>query len=288
MVKRYKKEVDGKLEIGQILYTKKFKLTLDRDLCKGCELCKLICPRDAVKLVPQESEDNKTLAPIVDIDENKCDYHGICAVICPFTAIRISINGNEELPTVKMNVFPTLTRDIEVDTSLCEKGCTTCQEVCPLNIVTVMEEKDEKTVEIDKDHCAACRICWMECPTDAIEVRKFIEGNIQINSDLCPKGCQKCLEVCPVDAVGVNSDGKVYAKDMYCIYCGACRLVCPEEKALEIERTAIIHSPIDSGAWHRGLEKVTSARGLKRELSAEGTDKVRNAIKKLNLAEVKE
>ena len=37
-MKRYKKEENGKLEVGLILYTKHFALTVDRELCKGCEL----------------------------------------------------------------------------------------------------------------------------------------------------------------------------------------------------------------------------------------------------------
>jgi len=278
-MKRYKKEEEGKLEIGLVMYTKKWSLSLDRSLCKGCELCRLVCPRYAITLTDSPDIDGKAVAPLVDVDENKCDYHGICAVVCPFNAIRITTGGKDELPAVKSGVFPVLTRDIEVDRERCEPGCKKCQECCPLGIITVGED----SVDIKKDYCASCPVCWTECPADAISVTKFIEGSILIQPDLCPDGCHKCLDVCPVDALAADEDGKIYEKDNNCIYCGACKLVCPAEGALKIERTAFRHSPVKSGAWNRGLEKITSTKGLMRELTAEGTDKAREAIQNLNI-----
>ena len=91
----------------------------------------------------------------------------------------------------------------------------------------------------------------------------------------------------PVNAVRWIPLEKVYANDYNCIYCGACLEVCPAEGAIEIERTAIRHSPIDSGTWHKSLEKLTSAEGLNRELAAENALKAQAALKN-NEAEGKE
>jgi len=275
-MKRYKKEQNGKLEVGQILYTKHFVLTVDRDLCKGCELCKLVCPREAVSLVPV-----KGAPPLVDIDENKCDFHGICAVVCPFAAISITTNGINEIPAVKSEVFPTLTRDIKVDNKRCKRGCMKCEETCPLGIIAVNEETQK--VNILKELCAGCQICWLECPENAIEVTKFIEGSIQIDTELCGDGCRQCLDACPVNALALDDDDKVYAKDINCIYCGACLQVCPNQDALKIERTAIRHTPVNSGAWNKGLEKITSHTGLMRELAAQNAGKARKAVANLGL-----
>ena len=279
-MKRYKKEEDGKLEIGLVMYTKKWTFSLDRSLCKGCELCRLVCPRYAITLTDSPDVNGKAVAPLVDVDENKCDYHGICAVVCPFNAIRITTNGKDELPAVKSGVFPVLIRDIEVNSERCEPSCKKCEECCPIGIISV----NDGAVDIKKDYCAGCPVCWLECPADAVSVTKLIEGSIQIQSEKCPKGCHKCLDVCPVDALAADEDGKIFEKDINCIYCGACKLVCPAEGALTIERTAVHHSPVKSGAWNRGLEKITSTGALMHELKAEGTDKARAAIQNLNIS----
>jgi len=279
-MKRYKKEDIDKLEIGQVFYNKRFMLTVDRSLCKGCVLCKLVCPREAITIGSAcKTSDGGTLAPNIDIDEYKCDFHGICAVVCPFSAIKISIDGNDEIPAVSKNVFPVLTRDIEIDSSKCEPSCKKCEEKCPLGIISVSapNEPSETTVEVDRELCAGCQICWEVCPTDALKVTKFIEGAIRINRELCPDGCHCCLDVCPVDALYIDDAKKIAVKDANCIYCGACQNACPEPEALEIERTSVRHSPIESGAWNRGLEKITSTAALNKELAATRTAKARAA-----------
>ncbi|MCL1831207.1 MAG: 4Fe-4S dicluster domain-containing protein [Oscillospiraceae bacterium] len=287
-MKRYKVEKDGVLEVGQIMYTKKYIFSLDRQLCKGCQLCMLVCPRNAVSIIPQEDVDGQAVASKIDINENICDFHGICAVVCPFSAIKISVNGDETLNAVKMEVFPTLTRDISIDTSLCEEDCTTCEEVCPLGIMSVTKNDGKTEVDVKTELCASCRVCWDECPSQCVDVSKFIEGSIQINSEHCPEGCTRCLDVCPLDAIDIDDDDKVYAKNLNCIYCGACKTVCPNDEALTIVRTALLHSPVSSGAWNKGLEKLTSTAGLMRELAAERNSKLRTTVQSLERTEESE
>jgi len=280
-MKRYKKEQDGKLEVGQVLYTKSFKLTLDRELCKGCHLCRLACPRYAVRLNKAGDIDGKASAAVVDIDESKCDFHGICAAVCPFNAISIAVDGTDNIPAVTRDAFPTLIRDFNADSDKCEPGCRKCEEACPLKIVKVYEGKDWMSVDIKKELCAGCRICWSVCPTGAISVTKFIEGFVSIDPAACPDGCRRCLDVCPVDALDLDESGKVSVREMFCIYCGACLTVCPSVGALTVERTTFRHTPIKSGAWNKGLERLTSKEGLMRELAAERAGKKFDAIKNL-------
>ena len=280
-LKFYKAEKDGKLEIGQVIYTKHFKLALDRGLCKGCQICKLACPKQIIDRVPQADDaDGKAVAPLVDIDENKCDFCGICALACPFSAIAVTaraLNEAEADNRVSADIYPTLTRDIKVDNSKCKPDCTQCEDICALKVLSVDTAKGE--VAVKADLCAGCTACWMECPEEAITVAKFIEGEINIDTEKCPEGCTRCKDVCPVNAIDIE-DGQVFANDYTCIYCGACLEVCPEEGAIEINRTAIRHSPVDSGTWHKALERLTSAEGLNRELAAENAAKAQAALKK--------
>lgn len=285
-MKQYKIERDGELEIGQIYYTKRFKLTVDRSLCKGCDLCRIVCPRNAIRVLSAEkTEGGKTLPPKIDIDEKLCDYHGICSIICPFNAIKITRNDGEELPVLTQDVFPKLTRDIAAQSEKCKPGCKKCAETCPIGIISVREESGKTAVDIDKDYCAGCQICWQECPENAIAVTKFYEGAISIEQESCPEGCHACLDVCPVNAMSLAEGGKVQVNNLFCIYCGACKNVCPNPEALSIERTAVRHTPVESGAWNRGLEKLTSVAGLNRELAAKRSSKVRASIKSLSRGE---
>lgn len=300
-LKRYKIQDKDKLSVGQVLYAKRFGLTVDRNLCKGCYICKLVCPREAITLKPvPKGPDGKARPPIVDIDENKCDYHAVCAVACPFGAIKVTVNDQQKMPTVEKEAFPLLVRDIQIDSEKCKPDCKICEEKCPLNIISIrfepltpqeMEGRRKKglpatsnktIVDVKKDLCAACRICEAECPAKVIRVTKFFDGSIRINQELCPEGCHDCLDVCPVNALYLGENGEVYVNDMFCIYCGACVNVCPRPEALEVTRTSVRHTPIKSGAWNKALEKLTSTSGLGREIKAKRAAKAKDAIKRLN------
>lgn len=257
-MKHYKEEDRDKLAISQILYTKQYGLTVDRNLCKGCTVCELVCPREAIMLKPvSKGSDGKAQPPIVDIDENKCDFHAICAVTCPFGAIRVTINNEEKSPTVEKEAYPLLLRDIQVDSERCQPDCKICEEKCPLDVISVkfssltpaeIEARKKKSlpttskktiVDVKKELCAACRVCEATCPARVIKVTKFFDGSIKIDQELCPEGCHDCLDVCPVDALYLGDDSGVHVNDMFCIYCGACLNVCPKPEALEDRKSVV-------------------------------------------------
>jgi len=66
----------------------------------------------------------------------------------------------------------------------------------------------------------------------------------------------------------VSDYGKVEVNEYCCIYCGVCKIVCPVEDALTLKRTVIAHAPVQSGAWNSALEKLTSTKGLTKELTS--------------------
>ena len=301
-LKLYKNDNEQKLSIGQVLYAKRYNLTLDRELCKGCDVCKVVCPREAIFLKPLAKDaEGKARAPLVDIDIGKCDYHAICATMCPFGAITVSINDQSHLPAVEKEAYPELVRQIEVNSDGCEPGCKICEEKCPLKVISVHFERitaeeaakrgikvapgaepTRTIVDIDKAHCACCKVCEAACPVQVIKVEKFFNGSIRIDQDKCPEGCHDCLDVCPVDALYLEN-GKVYPNEEFCIYCRACVNVCPKPEALEVIRTSVRHTPVKSGAWNKSLEKLTSVAGVRRELTAKRMMKAREAVSNLQL-----
>ncbi len=65
---------------------------------------------------------------------------------------------------------------IVIDKQLC-KGCTICAEVCPKNVLIMIDATDKwegTLAEIaDIDACTACMLCEIECPDYAIRVYSF-------------------------------------------------------------------------------------------------------------------
>ena len=298
-LKLLKTETDKELTVERILHAKHYALTLNKALCKGCGICEEICPREAIEIkkIPK-AEGNKMRPPTIYIDEQKCHYCGMCDPICPFGAIEVKVDGEHLASVVEKESFPQLIREINIDTPKCDLDCIECEEACPLELISVSvqgpdgekvedieswpdKENLRVVVDIEKDLCPCCRLCEVKCPNTAIRVRKIFHGFIKINREKCPEGCQDCLDVCPITGVlYLSEDGKVHVNELHCIYCGACKIVCPEEGALELQRTLIRHTPVHSGAWNKALEKLTSTKDMTKELQAKSITKVKETVEK--------
>ncbi len=282
-----------------ILHAKRYSLTLDKSRCTGCGICVEICPREAIEIKKTSKADGeKANRPTIDINKEKCHYCGMCDPVCPFGAMKIRINGEPVNPVINSESFPQLVRKIEVDTTRCDLSCVDCEKACPFNLIKVSvhtldgEEvtnivsklnKENLAVEvnIEKDFCPCCRLCEMKCPEGAIHVEKIFHGTLRINHEKCLEGCKDCFDVCPIpEALHLSDDGKVYVNELYCIYCGVCKIVCPEEGALELHRTYIRHTPIRSGAWNKALEKLASTKAMTKELLTKSGTRKKESIKK--------
>jgi Fe-S-cluster-containing hydrogenase component 2 len=79
-----------------------------------------------------------------------------------------------------------------------------------------------------------------------------------------------------------ESDKKVHTNETFCVYCGACKVVCPVDAALELNRTGINHTPVRSGAWNKALERLASpvivAKELKSKRSLKATESVKRRV----------
>jgi NAD-dependent dihydropyrimidine dehydrogenase PreA subunit len=52
--------------------------------------------------------------------------------------------------------------------------------------------------------------------------------SVEIDREKCD-GCGVCVEICPLDALRLDEDGKAYVKYDECWYCGCCELECPRK-----------------------------------------------------------
>ncbi len=66
---------------------KKHRVIIDRQRCKGCELCVAVCPRQILSMAPQFNRQG-THYPLVRAN-GECIGCCLCAIICPEAAIEI-------------------------------------------------------------------------------------------------------------------------------------------------------------------------------------------------------
>jgi 4Fe-4S ferredoxin len=301
-LKTKKTDAAEELTLEWTLHVRNYKLALNKNLCVGCQICALACPKEAVKIEKQPKvQGEKAKKAKIDVDLAKCNFCGICDILCPYGAIKVIVDGEHVLAVVEKESFPQLIRDVQVDTNKCPADCVECEETCPLDLIKVtrltadgkvvkkvksLTKKKRKSlqvkVDVNKEHCPCCRICEFKCPEGVMRVRKFFYGKIVINPEKCLDGCTDCLDVCPVTGALYSSeeDKKVHANETFCVYCGACKVVCPVGEALELKRTKISHTPIRSGAWNKALERLASPIEMTKELKAKGSRKVVESVEK--------
>ena len=63
------------------------KIIIDRERCKGCELCMLVCPQKII--VMSKSYNKKGYHPAEQINQEKCTGCAFCAMTCPDIAIEV-------------------------------------------------------------------------------------------------------------------------------------------------------------------------------------------------------
>ncbi len=73
--------------------TRKGRITIDRDLCKGCYLCISACPNELICISDRLNEKGYYPAEVVEATQNPDDKHcngcALCALVCPDIAIEV-------------------------------------------------------------------------------------------------------------------------------------------------------------------------------------------------------
>jgi len=67
------------------------KITVDRDRCKGCELCNKACPMQILSMSKEINAKGYFFSQVHD--PTKCIGCRMCAITCPDVAISVGING---------------------------------------------------------------------------------------------------------------------------------------------------------------------------------------------------
>lgn len=77
---------------------KKGRIEINRDVCKGCGLCILFCPRKLIK-IGKDLNKQGYLPALFNDPERKCAACVICSRMCPEAAIEVyeEVPGTETL-----------------------------------------------------------------------------------------------------------------------------------------------------------------------------------------------
>ena len=274
------------LSLLRPMITRRYELTVDHEKCCGCEICPTVCPQESISLSEPAVVDGRLVgAPRVDIDESTCSFCGECVVLCPTYALAITVNGEPEVPVLKGEAFPMLVRTVKVASEVCE-GCTDAGFIddCPVGAISADVQRDSsdqvvavRDVDVDRSACISCTHCMEEGPKGCITITKPYKGRITLNTRVCPEGCQACVDACPTDALVYDGE-KAVLDARFCLYCGACVNACPETEALHLARTGFVHTPVESGAWAKAVEKLVSYKEVAHEYDLKGQVKRRQAV----------
>jgi 4Fe-4S ferredoxin len=269
-----KTETDEKIEIKLRLYIDEVSLVLNKLDCIKCDICKTVCPKDAVLVIREEK------GVRIDIDEEKCVLCEICSHFCPVSAITLTYNQIPKSILLDHQGILPLQKKIIIDSSRCPshcsknpegehrwckredkiidntvedcpKFCFSCIESCPRDII----EMKEDSARPDERRCLACYRCFDICEFGSINITPVFCGEITIESSLCPEDCNKCIEQCPTEAI--RREGRdVIVNDRYCSFCGACFNICDKE-AIKMKRTEIKAQDGEfSAAWSNAVERL--------------------------------
>jgi len=232
-------------------------ININQDYCSRCSICHSICPYEAIK---RDSETDK-----VEIDLQKCQVCGICYSACPVSAIEMTYYNYGDLlnyveclrKKVKGNTLVLMCRGnspstCEVEEILANHDLN-IKNYVPLrlpcsgristefifrvlksgikNIISIQCEdpfcryKEGTKINSRRLFLSILVLGQLGFSKDTLRVVKY-SRKVVYETEKCV-GCDKCVFICPYNAIEAEPFATPKILYEYCMGCGACALVCP-------------------------------------------------------------
>jgi len=237
---------------------------INQDLCSQCCVCHSICPYDAIHRDPVTGK--------VEIDIKECQVCGICYSACPSGAIKMDYYDYEHLIDYVNSVQKKSRNDTlvmmcrgnspstgEIEDILAEQGVVKgnylplrvpCSGRIPTdfvfkalnsginNIVSIQCEdafcrmKEGTKINTRRFQLSKNVLKQLGFDENVLKVVKYSRKAVYDTSKCV--GCDKCVFICPYDAIKAEPFATPHIVFDDCVGCGACQLVCPHE-AIEVK-----------------------------------------------------
>ncbi len=237
---------------------------IDQDLCSRCCVCHSICPYEAINY---DKEADK-----VEIDIQKCQVCGICPSACPVSAIKVAyydydhlldyvdcVRKNNPSDTLVLMCRGNSPSSCEVEEILADQGLNVkdyiplrlpCSGRIPTDFVFKTLNSGVKnivSVQCEEDFCrykegTKINTRRFQLSKNVLKQLGYDENALKIvrysrkavyHTDKCV-GCDKCVFICPYDAITAEAFATPNIDLEKCVGCGACALVCPHQ-AIEVK-----------------------------------------------------
>ncbi|MBT0159639.1 hydrogenase iron-sulfur subunit [Candidatus Bathyarchaeota archaeon A05DMB-2] len=237
---------------------------INQDLCSRCCVCYSICPYEAINY---DREADK-----VQIDIQKCQVCGICPSACPVSAIKIAyydydhlldyvdcVRKNNPSDTLVLMCRGNSPSTCEVEEILADQGLNV-KDYIPLrlpcsgriptdfvfktlnsgvkNIISVQCEdhfcryKEGTKINARRFQLSKNVLKQLGFDENALKVVKYSRKAIYKTEECV--GCDKCVFICPYEAITAEPFATPNINLEKCVGCGACALVCPHQ-AIEVK-----------------------------------------------------
>ena len=237
---------------------------INQDLCSQCCVCHSICPYDAIN---RDSVTGK-----VEINIKECQVCGICYSACPVAAINMDYYDYDHLIDYVNCVQKKSKRDTlvvmcrgnspstcEIEDILADQGVVSgnylplrvpCSGRIPTdfvfkvlnsgisNIISIQCEdafcrmKEGTKINTRRFQLSRNVLKQLGFDENALKVVKYSRKAVYDTSKCV--GCDKCVFICPYDAIKAEPFATPHIVFDDCVGCGACQLVCQHE-AIEVK-----------------------------------------------------